>query len=109
MLFPTNPFRKPVTTVIQEHIKDAEYETLSEPPQDLVLGTKSGVIIVQNIDLATMSVFGEHYNVDPVFFAHHALRMRRNSQLAAVDKSDFRLFESLYVSKAPFEHDHQST
>ncbi|GIZ43176.1 hypothetical protein CKM354_000641400 [Cercospora kikuchii] len=92
MLFP-NDSTKPGITVIRDHSK---YWNPYPRHPNPILDVDTGVIVVQNIDLPTMSVLGEHYDIDPVFFAHHALRMQGDTRKASEGGIE-QSFEALYV------------
>ena len=66
--------RKPEISVAEDYGKPYTYPLSNEPHRTPVPAIESGVIVVQNIDLDMISAFGTHYDIDAVFFAHHALR-----------------------------------
>ncbi|WPB01160.1 uncharacterized protein RHO25_005781 [Cercospora beticola] len=78
--------RKPEISVAEDYGKPCIYPLYrtSAPAID------SGVIFVQNIDLDMISAFGTHYDIEPLFFAHHALRVREyRSDMSSEERFSF--------------------
>ncbi|KAM3419590.1 hypothetical protein BST61_g2929 [Cercospora zeina] len=76
---------KPEMTLIQDHGKGWDCTTSRHLSHESALTVESGVIIVCDFDLTMTSNLGQHYGIDPMFFAHHSLRMREGKENMSID------------------------